>query len=228
MTRTAGAPLQGVTYWPVVDFSLYDDGHAIYTIAGAPWTQALRHARLSPEQVDALMADAAGPGGLSTDRYTYDDVLVEAYTYFHYLDGIGPPKWITVQGLGFNDPDAPSAGDRAKFLWLAERLGNFDNDVSAGKAQGLGEFHPADYRVWLLEPYEGMSANAEWPWPDLTIGDFQRLPNTDGPSRLVTYDQGQRVIDLAVETNLVVLAADGSEYQITIQPMLPLDYRAIP
>jgi hypothetical protein len=45
---------------------------------------------------------------------------------------------------------------------------------------------------------------------------------------LVTYAQGQRVIDLAVETNLVVVASDGNEYQITIQPMLPHDYHAIP
>ena len=228
MTRTAGAPLQGVTYWPVVDFSLYDDGHAIYTVAGAPWTQGLRHAQLSQEQIDALMADAAGPGGLSTNLYTYDDVLVEAYTYFYYREGISPPKWITIQGLGHGDADAPTAADRAKFLWLADRLSNFDYDVSAGKAQGLGEYRPTDYRVWLSEPYEGTSANAEWPWTDLTINNFRTLFNTDGPSGRVSYEQGQRVIDLGIETNLVVLASDGNEYQITIQPMLPVDYLVTP
>jgi hypothetical protein len=228
MWRTEGAPLQGVTYWPVPEFSLYDDGQAIYSLGGASWNESLLHARLSPQQLTALLADAYGAGGLSTSRTSYDDVLFEASTYFFYFDGTDRPKEITVLGLGHGDAEAPSAADRAKFLWLVDRLADFDSDITAGKAEGLGDYQPAQYRVWLSEPYEGMPANAPWPWQDLTIDDFQTLPNTLGPSRLVSPAQAQALLDLGIDANLVVRASDGNDYQVTIRPMLPWDYRTIP
>lgn len=227
MRRETGAPLQGMTYWPTPDFSLYASGEAIYTTAFAPWTTSLSHASLTDEQVLALLADALGPGGLSTARATYDDVSFESTTYFYVFDG-DRPRDIAVTGLGFNDAEAPSSADRAKFNLLADRLSNFDNDVAKGKAQGLGDYQPAQYRVWLWAPHEGASVNAPWPWSDLTIDDFQTLPNTLGPSRLVSPAQAQAVLDLGIDFNLVVTAADDREYQVTIQPMLPLDYHITP
>lgn len=227
MRRETGAPLQGKTYWPTPDFSLYASGEAVYTTAFAPWTTTLSHASLTDEQVLALVADALGPGGLSTARATYDDVSFESTTYLWVFDG-DRPREIAVTGLGFNDAEAPSSVDRAKFNWLADRLANFENDVAAGKAQGLGEYKPADYRVWLSEPDQGATASAPWPWSDISIDDFQRLPNTLGPSRLVSPAQAQGVLDLGIDFNLVVRASDGNDYQVTIVPMLPLDYHITP
>jgi hypothetical protein len=227
MRRETGAPLQGMTYWPVPDFTLYASGEAIYTTAFAPWTTSLSHASLTDEQVLSLVADALGQGGLSTARATYDDVSFESTTYFFVFDG-DRVREITVTGLGFNDAEAASSVDRAKFNWLADRLANFENDVAAGKAHGLGDYQPAQYRVWLFEPNERTSANAPWPWPDLTIDDFQTLQNTLGPSRLMSPAQAQAVLDLGIEFNLVVPASDGHDYQVTVVPMLPLDYHITP
>ena len=182
MWHTEGAPLQGQTFWLIPEFSLYDDGQAIYMTPGVPWNESLLHARLTREQLDALIADALGPGGLSTNWSEYNDVGIESTHDFFVWDGQHAHN-VTVQGLGKGDSDAPSAAERVKFKWLADRLSNFDNDVRAGKAQALGDYLPAGYRVWLAPPYDGTSVNGEWPWPELTMDDFPILPMTVWPSR---------------------------------------------
>lgn len=208
-----GAPLQGITVGRPALFSLYGDGRAIYVV-GDGYRFELRHAQLSGEQVQALLSDALGPGGLAEALWTYDDVMFES-THVFEIHAEGITKQVTVIGLGFEDSEVPSAGIRAKLNWLAERLTKFDAEIAGGGASGLGRYEPEAYRGALYPPYvEDLTANADWPWPEV-------LPSELIPSGVLTAAQGRAVLDLEIGQNLIARGPDGQLYQITVRPLLP-------
>jgi hypothetical protein len=225
MSIGGGLPWPGKTVDDPPRFSLFGDGLAIYQVNtrsadGTPRSE-LRAARLDQNQVDALIADALGAGGLLAAELSYRDVDVydAVTTRFEFHAG-GVDKTVGVYALGLQDFLAPSRDERAAFSSLAHRLGDFGADVTAGKATDLGTYQPQAYRVTLKEPYATDTTVRAWPWPDLSAADFD--PDADGNLvRIVTADQAQAILGLGVTSDLVVRGPDGHTYLIGIAVALP-------
>lgn len=216
----------GLAYPPTVErppeFTLYGDGHVVYTILGGYPSFEMHHAQLGANQVDSLLSDALGPGGLATARPRYEDVAITDLTWTNFeIHAGGTHKTVAVYALGDMNDDVPIAAARAGFKLLANRLGNFAAEVAAGDALDLGAYQPAAYAATLHRSPRDLESNAEWPWPDLAPDSLGRPQVGDEVRGVLTFEQGQAVIDLGITQSLVAIAPDGFPYLIQIRPMLP-------
>jgi hypothetical protein len=225
MSVFTGLPYPGDTVEPPPVFSLYGDGHVIYTdgtTVDETHRADLWHAQLTPAQADELIGFALDDGGLANARRTYDlpGVYDVASTQFQ-IDASGGDKSVFVWGLGA-EPYAsvvPDSAARRAFTRLAARLRNFGSAVRAGEYQDLGRWSPPAYRITLVEPWTEMSESAAWPWPGLTADDFK--PNADGDLILfATPEQGKNVLDLGITSDLVVRAPGGNNYVVRVLPLV--------
>ena len=208
------------------EFTLYADGRAIYAVKFRARDELrpsfeLHLAQLSNEQLNALVADALGPGGLRDARAEYDirGVIHREWNYFDvHAEGID--KEVRVFGLDYEP--APDAAERAKFAGLAARLLNVPAEVDAGRAAYGGRFQPTAYDAFLNPggPADHLPVSADWPWPDLEPVDFGREPDGTIVRRL-TQLQGEAVIDLGIDEYVIAEAPDGETYSIRIRPLLP-------
>jgi hypothetical protein len=226
MTVYGALPYPGDTVERPPVFSLYDDGHVIYTedqTTADDGQMLLWHAQLTSPQADELVAFALSDGGLADAKPTYDlpGVYDRDSTVFD-IDSGGLDKSVSVWALG-QDAYAtvvPDAGDRSALGKLASRLEKFGDAVRAGQYQALGRWDPLGYRITLIEPWTQMVTDADWPWPDLRADDFK--PDANGDLVLFgTAEQGRRVLDLAIYEDLVVRAPDGGTYVVNILPLVP-------
>jgi len=225
MSIVGGLPWPAKTLEDPPVFSLFGSGLVIHETtsraADGSLSSELRRAQLSDAQVDALLADALGPGGLASAQERYVDVDVyDAVTTRFEVHAGEADKIVNVYALGLVDETAPSRVERAMFHSLASRLGAFNADVEAGKATDLGGYEPAAYRVTLAAPTSPDSTTFDWPWADLAPFDF--APDGDGNLVLdVAADQGKAVLELNVLHDLNVQAPNGVVYMIRIQPLMP-------
>jgi len=225
MSVGGGLPWPAKTVDDPPDFSLFGNGLAIHTVSarsadGTTHTE-LHAAQLDESQVDALLVDALGSGGLAQAQATYRDVEVyDAVTTSFEIHAGGTDKTVSVYALGLQDILAPSRVERAAFGTLAHRLGDFSADVAAGKAADLGTYRPAAYRVTLKVPYSTPGSVLPWPWLDLAPADFSADGNGNFV-RDVTAAQGEAILALGVTHDLVVRGPNGTPYLIGIETLLP-------
>jgi hypothetical protein len=218
-----------VTKVEAPEFTLYDDGSAIYAVKfrrpDSTWdTYQLHEARLSPNQAEALLLYALDDGGLRDARPEYNipaDGLSrhDEWNYFHVWQN-DTLKEVRVYGL--TAESAPDAAARAKFAAIADRLLNFSAEIDAGAATYVGLYEPAAYeaRIHSGGVAKHMPVNADWPWPDIMPSDFKTYP--DGGLWLsLTAEQGDAVLDLGINEYLIAEAPDGERYAIHVQPLLP-------
>ena len=223
---SGGLRYPGTTFeWPPT-FTLYGDGLVIYSIdrpgpTGEPNLE-LRQARVTEEQIAALVQSALARGGLANARERYGDVpIMDDVTTTFEVHAAGLDKTVAVYALGYSGPGVPDAAARAAFEELAERLRGFSDDVAAGNAQDLGVFEPEAYLVTLDQPFGPMEANRDWPWEDLHPDAFE----LDGGHRVrvVTAEQAAAMANppQSAPNDFVALAPDGVEYLIRVRPLLP-------
>jgi len=171
----------GLVYPPTVErppeFTLYGDGHVVYTILGDYPLFEMRHAQLGVAQVDSLLTEALGLGGLATARPRYDDVAITDLTWTNFeIHAGGTHKTVAVYALGDMDDDVPSAAARARFKLLANRLANFATEVAAGDVVNLGNYRPPSYAATLQRNPRDLGPNADWPWPGASPQDIAQRP----------------------------------------------------
>jgi hypothetical protein len=227
MSITGGLRYPGATVESPPTFTLYGDGRVIYVIEHARPDDSpaieLRQARLTEEQMAALVENALGPGGLATAREHYGDVpIADDVTTNFEIHAFGVDKTVSVYALDYTGDEVPDGAARATFRGLADALRAFGSEVEVGNAEDLGAFEPEAYRVTLDQPFGPLETTAEdWPWDDLQPEDFQ----LEGGYlvRTVTPAQAAAIADppTATPNDIVVHGPDGRDYLIRVRPLLP-------
>jgi hypothetical protein len=221
-------PYPGMTLLAPPVFTLFGDGRAIYNLSREPYPPGialdLRQARLTENQVDQLLADAMGPGGLADARaeYKFTELSEGTYTYFE-IHAAGLDKRVSAYALGQARPGPiPDADAYRALTALAARLRTFGNDVASGRATAAGAFAPDAYEAKLSVAFHELEPNAEWPWANLAPADFGQAP--DGTLiGIVTTDQAEAVADIGGFRGVGFIATgpDGVNYVFQVRPLLP-------
>jgi hypothetical protein len=214
-------------------FTLYGDNSAVfrpqpadgmYPGPGQPMTPLVR-AVLSPEQVDALLTYALGPGGLAAaPEELLQPMVADAPTTVFTVNAGGIVKQVSAQALGFEGPDLPDAAVRAQLAALQDLLDSFEQQVAAGNVQSAAPYEPARYRGMLTQVWEGATDPVvAWPWQDLAPADF--VGPADGVARYAELTPEQVAAVTPVPsggiTNIRLAAPDGTEAYLSVRPLLP-------
>jgi hypothetical protein len=223
-------------------FTLYGDGTVVYRPITEPLPEVepgdplrfpqLHVATMTEEQIQALLRDALGPGGLGVARQKYDTMFVsDAPTALFEINADGREKAVSVYALGFApaDPSNPGPDDDilAAMGAFGERLRSFDQEVAQGTATDTGLFEPTGYLAALLEGGFAEGPAQPWPWTAFGPSDFAVDGNAAGfgfPTRALTLDE---VADLGIEdpaggvSGIPLAAPDGTVYVLGIRPLLP-------
>jgi hypothetical protein len=217
-------------------FTLFGDGRVIFQptvatfpepgldgiIRGVSW----RTAQLDAGQVEELLTFALGPGGLGAARDNYgNDMVADASTAIFTINGGGLKKAVSVYALGLDDPNTPDLQARKALKALADRLRDFDK----GGSIATDVYLPDTFRAVLIEQ-EGPPQRKPiaWPWPNLTLADFETDVNGAGaiqfPHRTMTAVEAQ---DLKLGDSpggaqgIVLTGPDGKTYSLVLRPLLP-------
>jgi hypothetical protein len=236
MSTGGGFVAPGVLLTEVPEFSLYGDGTVVFrdpsriypAQSPADGVQRLlpfSTARLSTAAVQALLADAIGPGGLGAARDRYDPCCIAdaPSTTFTIKTG-GVDKQVTVGALGFEQPDpGPDAAARKAFQALAERL--HQPDLGGAPAT---DYAPAAYRGILFDAIDvsPTARTIDWPWTDFGPSGFK--PSADPSSMqtpirtLTAADVAKLGLDgVAGGAQSILLKSDGRIYALSLRPLLP-------
>lgn len=217
-------------------FTLYGDGTVIFRnpalemppAQGSTFTfNPMRTAKLSEDQIQELLVLALGEGGLATARPTYENNMVaDASTAIFTIDAGAISKSVSVYALGLDTQDGADAPARAAFAKLAERLTDFDQ----GGSIPTEVYAPEAYRAVLIDS-PGMVAPdiLDWPWPDLSVADFEPSGDPNGlqfPQRVMSPEEVAALGVDGVEgglQGLLLNGTDGKLYTLALRPLLPDD-----
>jgi hypothetical protein len=207
-------------------FTLYADGSAIFRPStGGTFDApvAFVEAQLSDEQVAALLAYAAGPGGLAVAAEEYTDMFVsDAPTTVFTIDTPELSKTVSVYGLGIENPQGGADAEiLAQLETLAETLSTFETQVEAGNVESAALYEPLSYLATIAPDYEGNTATPEvWPW-DIAI---PTIPSDMGWVRLVlTPEQVAQVttVPSGGVSDLYFIGPADERVLVSIRPLLP-------
>jgi hypothetical protein len=216
-------------------FTLYGDGRIVFQqrtdvfpepdAAGIVRTNPWRTAQLDAEQIEELLTFALGPGGLGAARENYgNDMVADASTSTFTINAGGVDKQVAIYALGMEGEGVADVVARRAFQTLADRLRDFDD----GGSISTEVYAPAGYRAVLVEREDTPPNAIAWPWPDLTLDDFQADINGAGsqqfPHRAMTPDE-IAALDLGDVSGGMQGAAlkgpDGKTYSFILRPLLP-------
>ena len=226
MSVGGGFVPMGVAMLEMPTFTLYADNTAIFrpstggTFDAPP---ALVRAVLSDEQAAALLAFAAGPGGLAAAAEQYNDMFVsDAPTTEFIIDIPDLSKTVSVYALGFENPAGdPNAEILAQLDALADTLSTFETQVEAGNVESAALYEPTSYLATLAPDFEGNTATPEvWPW-DIAIPAFP----ADGsfPKLVLTPEQVAQVttVPSGGVSDLYFVGPADERVIVSIRPLLP-------
>jgi hypothetical protein len=215
-------------------FTLYGDGAVVFRnprqdplppVGSVSPNRSFRTARLGEDQIQQVLEDALGRGGLGAARTDYlDNQIADAPTAVFTVKAGGIDKRVAVYALGIDVQDSPDAPARAAFERLAGRLEDFDN----GGAFSTSEYLPERYRGILMEGQPGAPDAKVWPWAEVTPADF--VPNPDPnafqlPSRVMSIAEvealGLNPYRGGFQGLALVGPADGKAYVFSLRPLLP-------
>lgn len=208
-------------------FTLYADGTAIFrpseggTFDAPP---ALLKAQLSPEQMDALLDYAAGPGGLAQAKDRYDEMFVTdmpTTTFTIATDEL--QKVVSVYALGMDQME-PNADTPVlqQLAALGATLSRFDAQAAADNVVSLETYQPDRYLMTLYADYDGNTTPAvDWPFEDVEVPEV--TTDSGWVQVVLTADQAAQVTEVPSGGigDLVFTTPDGERVQAVIRPMLP-------
>ncbi len=183
----------------------------------------LQQATLTPEQVDALLTYALGPGGLASANAEYfNPMIADAPTTVFTIDAGGVVKTVSATALGMDDPSNPDAEILGQLAGLQDLLDSFEEQ--ADQVESIAPYEPAAYRGMLTQVWEGATDVAmAWPWTDVTLEDFVAPPDNVARYAELTPEQVAAVTEIPSGgiTNIRVTAPDGSDWYLNVRPLLP-------
>src|SRR5574340_785540 len=206
-------------------FSLFGDGTAVYATQAAEVASGrppLLRARLSADQIDALLAFALDAGGLRAARPSYDlPGVADAPTTTFTVDAGAVEKTVRVYALGIPGPAATDDAARSEFVRLADKLSDFAAVVADGQATDAGEYLPQAYRAYLL-PGQASGPMRDWPWPELAPADFTARDESGLPSHPLSAAQALRLVATPGSgSSVLVVGPDRAPYLVVLIPLLP-------
>jgi hypothetical protein len=220
----------------VPPFTLYGDGTAVFVQSsvtpparadGVMAGQPVRTARLTEDQVQALLELAIRDGGLGSARAEYQNPLVaDAPTAVFTLNADGTSRTVSVVALGMEDQEANAdTAIKQALAALGTRLRDFD----AGGTLQSAPYEATGYRG-VLQQQQGLEGVAirDWPWTDLSPADFAM------PSDPNVLPQGTAVLTPAqaaalgvdgyengIASGLFLRDEAGTVYSFVLRPLLP-------
>ncbi len=210
------------------EFTLYGDGTVVFRPAADPEGNGFPpfiQAHMTPEQMTELLAYALGPGGLAQahEVYNHNQITDMPWTVFT-VDTGDVDKSVAVYALSMTQPEGPDASDYESFQALGETLSHFGEQVAKGQYADVRPYQPSEYRAFLT-PATGPAADAiPWPWPGLTLADFE--PYGDHEGVLIgglTPEQTAQVtkVPSGGVPAIAILGPDGAPLTLTVRPLLP-------
>jgi hypothetical protein len=214
-------------------FTLYGDGTVIFrnptkepppAIGSVTPMNPLRTARLSEDQIQGVLQEALGQGGLGIARESYEDMMVaDAGTAVFTVDAGGVAKTVSVYALGLDVPGMQDAIARANFKKLADHLADFD----AGGTVTTDVYSPAEYRAVLMDG-AGQAGAKAWPWTTIKPADFT-FPADPNAFQLAT--KSVTVVDVdalglgpvqgGFQGMVLTGPSDGKVWALSLRPLLP-------
>jgi hypothetical protein len=215
-------------------FTLYGDGTVVFRnpaqdplppVGSVSVARPFRTAQLSEDQIQTVLEDALGNGGLGAARSAYqNDQVADAPTAVFTINAGGLNKKVSIYALGMDVQGGADAPARATFQKLAERLGDFDQ----GGAFPTKEYAPDRYRGILMDGGPGAPDARAWPWPDLTPADFVARSDPNAfqiPSRVLSVADVEALGISPYRGGLLGLTltgpTDGKTYSFSLRPLLP-------
>ncbi|TAL11620.1 MAG: hypothetical protein EPO00_03125 [Chloroflexota bacterium] len=214
-------------------FTLYGDGTVIFRdfSAGPPANdkvgalQPYLIAHMSEAEIQGFLRFALADSGLGVARAAYNPGNVaDAPSSMFTIHAGGVDKVVTVEALGFENPQNPDSAILKALAGLGERISNFATSVN-----GEAAWTPDRWRG-ILTP-DGFGPATAWPWPDLKPTDFVQPVGADAPQfpihTLTTADVDALGLT-GIEggfTNLPLTGPDNKLYTLALRPILPDESR---
>lgn len=214
-------------------FILYGDGTVIFRdfTAAPPVNDKVGAltpyliADLSEPEVQAFLRFALADSGLGIARASYNPGNVaDAPSSMFTVKAGGLDKVVSVEALGFENPQSPDSAILKALAALGERISNFATSVS-----GETPWAPAQWRG-ILTP-NGFGPAVVWPWKDITPADFVQPADPNAPQFPIHTLSAADVEALGLTgieggfANLPITGPDGTLYTLALRPILPGESR---
>jgi hypothetical protein len=216
-------------------FTLYGDGTVVFLSTAEAKQRAdtvsvgqpVRTAKLSEEQIQALLEFALTDGGLAIAKTEYQNMMVaDAPTTVFDINAAGDSKKVSAYGLGFDGQPGPDTAVLKQLQALSERLADFDQ----GGTIGSNPYQAAAYRGVILEQQgavQGVQV-ADWPWIDIKPSDFRMPADANalqqGTKTLTPAEASAVGVDgfeNGISGGIFLKGSDGKVYSLVIRPLLP-------
>lgn len=212
-------------------FTLYGDGTVIFRDARVvvPDSGSIGRqspyliATLSEAEVQTFLKFALDESGLRTAGTSYSPGNVaDAPTSIFTINAGGLSKVVSVDALGFDNPQSPDAAILGTLAVLGERIRNVADAIDGEVA-----WAPDRWRGILMPGPDNTGASMAWPWTDLAPADFEqttdvldsRFPlHTLTPAHVAAL--GLAGIDGGF-ASLALSGPDGQSYSLALRPILP-------
>jgi hypothetical protein len=215
-------------------FTLYGDGTVVFRNTsesppepsdGVARSVPFCTARLSEEQIQALLDRAINRGALGIAKPHYDPgTVADAPTATFTLNAGSIKKTVSVVALGF---ETPPGVDMLTLAALAE-LGKLLRDFDANSSSGASPYQPTGYRAQLWDAgAQPANPPRAWPWPDLEPSDFRAPEDEPGSPflrRALSTDEVSALELSGLEggaQGLFLKGPDDKIYTLALRPLLP-------
>ncbi|MBA3877828.1 MAG: hypothetical protein C0498_13055 [Anaerolinea sp.] len=212
-------------------FTLYGDGTVIFRdgdIAPPPPSNPnlivlapFQTARLDAADVQSFLRFALADSGLGVARAAYTPGNVaDAPTATFTINAGGLSKTVSVEALGFDNPQSPDAPILAAMAKLGDVVRDFGSSVE-------------DETTWMPERWRGvltpdaLNPPTAWPWPDIAPTDFVQRPEPGAPQFPVRTMTPAEIDVLGLDgieggfSGLSLTGPDGRIYFFALRPLLP-------
>lgn len=210
-------------------FTLYGDGTVIFRdFTAAPPAndkvgalQPYLIAHLSEPEVQAFLRFALADSGLGVARVSYNPGNVaDAPSSMFTVRAGGLDKVVSVEALGFDNPQSPDSAIMKALAILGERISNFATTVN-----GEVPWTPERWRGVLTA--DGFGPAIAWPWKDITPADFVQPADPNAPQFPIHTLSAADIDALGLTgieggfTNVPITGPDGKLYTLALRPILP-------
>ncbi|MES2211142.1 MAG: hypothetical protein V4515_13335 [Chloroflexota bacterium] len=214
-------------------FTMYGDGTVIFRdfTAAQPANDKVGAmspyviATLTEAEVQTFLRFALADSGLGVARAAYTPGNVaDAPTSTFTIRAGGLAKEVSVEALGFENPQSPDTAILKALAGLGERIGNFATFID-----GETVWTPDRWRG-VLTP-DAFNPTVAWPWTDLTPADFVQPADPNAPQFPIHTLTPARVAALGLTgieggfAALPLAGPDGRSYTLALRPILPDETR---
>jgi hypothetical protein len=222
------APVEfNVTYTPT--FTLYGDGTVIWRDNQAIPPESsdnlmrpspLLMTRLDEGTIQALLAEAIGPGGLGVAVGPYNEMMgadIPSTIFTINAGGIPEPKRVEIIGLS-PEMHPKNLQVVTALAGFAEKLRTFETLVNEQS------YAPAGYSGTLIPTEQAFGPVVDWPWPDISPDEFGGENEFFRARQMTPEEVAALGIDNIESGVSGFVLQDGEDlYSFGLRPLLPDD-----